>query len=173
MSYSGEFEGRIVVDGTVRSHGVAVWMSDVNLSLKEPGRSRFDVIFNPFNVSMILTQQRARMEEGLYFDFKGHRLGGISEGPLGHPGDGEYHTWDIIAFRTEVSYAPEGIKVDISGQTTSGIDGFDAGKKLPPKKFEAQFTIPTERFAEFFQLKEHVHTYLMSEFRQLFPLTPG
>jgi len=168
MSFSGELDGRLVVDGTVRSQGVRVWLGDSVLSLSEPGYSRLSISFAPFSVSMILTQQRKCMEQGLYFDFKGHDLGGISEGPLGHPGDGEYNVRTIVAFRTDTTYFPDRVQVDIQGRTASGTDVFDAGKVLPAVTFSAHFAIPKARFAEVFALKEHVHAYLMKVFDQVF-----
>jgi len=168
MSHSGEFEGTMTVDGAVRCRRIAVWMDDFNLSVREPGRSRFGITLFPFNRGMIFTQTAQEIEDGLHFNFNGNRLGGISEGPLGHPADGEYNYRKIIAFRTDVTYSAEQIEVDIEGRTTSGIHAFDASKILPATAFSVRFLIPKERYVEFFQLKDHVHAHLLNVLGQVF-----
>ena len=108
------------------------------------------------------------MREGLFFDIKGNKLGVVSDGPLGHPGDGEFNSRTIISFRATVTYVVDRIEVAIDGQTTSGVDAFDANKILQPGKFLVHFTIPKERVAEFFQLNERAHSNLMKAFSQAF-----
>lgn len=172
MSSNAEFEGTIVVDGAVRSYGVGIWMSDTDFVLKEVpqfGFSRFNIYLNPFSQSMILTQDPDCMREGLLFDIKGHKVGVVSDGPLGHPGDGEFNSRAIIAFRTTAAYVADRIEVNIDGQMTSGIDAFDANKILQPGQFSVHFAIPKERIAEFFQMNERAHSNLMGAFSQAFP----
>jgi len=172
MSHSGEFEGSMLVDGAVRSRGVRVWMSDANLALSPPGLSRFEIILFPFNPGMVFTQSEGEIREGLSFDFKGKRLGVVSEGPLGHPGDGEYNSRNIIAFRATTTYLPDRIAVRVEGESASGTDYFDARKILPPLTFSVNFDIPKERYAAFFQLKEHAHANLLNVLGRVFPGGP-
>jgi hypothetical protein len=169
MSCSGEFEGSILLDGEVRSRGVRVWMSDTNLALSPLGLSRFEIILFPFNLGMIFAQSEREIREGQSFDFKGKRLGAVSEGPLGHPGDGEYNCRNIIAFRANTTYFPDRMEVEVEGETASGTDYFDASKILPPLTFSVQFAIPKDRYVDFFQLKDHVHANLLKVLDRVFP----
>lgn len=159
------------MDGSVRSHGVGVWMSDANVALNEVprfGLCRFNIYLKPFSQSMILTQDPDCMRQGLFFDIKGNNVGLVSDGPLGHPGDGEFNNRNIIAFLTTATYFVDRIAIDIEGQTTSGIDAYDANKILPPGGFSVHFAIPKERIAEFFQLSELAHSNVLRAFAQAF-----
>lgn len=173
MSSSGNFEGSIVVDGAIRSHGVGIWMDDRNFVLKEVTQfssfCRFNIYLQPFSQSMILTQDPDRMKEGLFFDIRGHKVGLVSHGPLGHPGDGEFNNRKVIVFLTTVTYLADRIDVAIEGQTTSGIDAYDANKILPAGRFSVKFAIPKERIAEFFCLNDRAHANVLSAFAQAFP----
>lgn len=172
MSISAEFEGTIAVDGLVRSLGVGVWMSDTDFILKEVpqfGLCRFKIYLDSFDKSMILTQDPDLMKEGLCSDIEGKKVGIVSDGPLGHPGDNEINSRAIIAFRTTAVYFADRIEVDIDGQTTSGIDAFDANKMLQPVQFAVHFAIPKDGVVDFFQMGELAHSNLMHAFSQAFP----
>jgi hypothetical protein len=171
MSISAEFEGTIAVDGLVRSLGVGVWMSDTDFVLREVpqfGLCQFKIFLDSFDQSMILTHDPDLMKEGLRFDMEGEEVGMVSDGPLGHPGDNEINRRPIIAFRTTAVYFTDRIEVDIDGQTTSGIDAFDANKMLQPVQFAVHFAIPKERVADFFQMDEFAHCKLIHAFSQAF-----
>lgn len=172
MSLSADFEGTIVVDGIVRSHGVGVFLYDCGLVLSEiprVGLCRFKIYLRPFSPSMILTQNADCMKEGLFFEFKGNDVGVVSDGPLGNPGDGEFNSRTIIVFRTTVTYIANLTEVKIDGETTSGVDAYNANKVLQAGKFSVHFAIPKERFAKFFQLNEFAHSNLLRAFAQAFP----
>lgn len=171
MSYGGEFAGSIVVGGTLRSNSVSVFLDDVNLSLRELDKnrlSRLGIVLLPFNKHMILTQSARSMKEGLFFDIKGNNVGVISEGPRGHPGDGEYDARNIIAYRAVVTYFIDHIKVELDGTSTSGVDALDTSKALLSTTFSANFDIPKDRLTEFFRLNDAASANVLKAFDQAF-----
>jgi len=146
-------------------------MDENNFILKEVtryGLCRFNIHLRPFTQSMLLARDPESMEDGLFFDIRGRRVGLVSDGPLGHPGDGEFNNRTIIAFRHTATYASDRIDIEIDGETTSGVDVYDARKVLPAGRFSVRFTIPKDRIADFFRLDERAQARVEDAFRQAF-----
>ena len=170
MFYKADFQGKLFIDEKLEGESVSVFLTEETLILsKAAGHlSKTKIYISPFNKFMVFVQNPKLMKEGFYYEVKGTDLGSISVGPLGHPGDGEYDIRPVTAFRLEVNYSLDCIKIDVKGTTTTGTDGFDANKTLSPWKFSAHFEIPKERLQEFFGLPDFVKSNVFKLFDDVF-----
>jgi hypothetical protein len=170
MNYKGEFQGKLYINGKIEGNGVSVYLNEEALALSKAGEHfrKTNISISPFNKFMLFKQNPGLMKEGFFYEVKGTQVGGISVGPLGHPGDGEFDHRPMASFRLDVKYFPSHIKVDIRGITGPGTDGFDSSKKLSPWEFSAHFEIPKSQLQEFFQLTDFVKGNVFKLFDQVF-----
>lgn len=113
---------------------------------------------------MILDQDPRRMSDGVFFEVKGTKVGSITHGPLGHPGDGEFDFRDMTSYRVDIRYLFDRIAIGIFGATTSGVSCLDGHTLLPPMEFSAHFDIPKSKVAEFFKLTDLARDNLLQAF---------
>lgn len=166
MPCVGEFEGRIFLDKALHGTGVAVYLTEQELFLSkiEAPRVKLNISLHPFSPSMILDHDRKRMKDGVFFEIKGSKVGAITHGPLGHPGDGEFDFRDVTSYGADIRYFPDRIRVEISGATTTGISCLDASTVLPALEFSVDFDIPRQGIAEFFKLTDLVRDNVLKAF---------
>ena len=165
--YSGIFDGKIINDTELISTTVDVFISANTLIISDGSSKGFrkrKLSISPFHKLMIMTQSSEKITEGFYYHLKGTRVGTYSDGPLGHPGDGEFDTRPISDVRIDVAYRINDIKVDILGCTDEGKGGF--GGVLPSREFSITFIIPSSRFKEFFKLNDMVYTNFIGIFNK-------
>ncbi|PKM45689.1 MAG: hypothetical protein CVV05_05355 [Gammaproteobacteria bacterium HGW-Gammaproteobacteria-1] len=158
MYYKGKFAGSIIINGKVDSDTVSVVIFESGSVQIGAGQSqsfsRKTLTISPFTKYMIFTQDPKRMTEGFYYEISGTEVGAYSEGPLGHPGDGEFAVRPLRSVRITVEYWSETIVTTITGKTDEGSSPFASG--ILPWEFVIQFEIKKTEIQEFFKLSDFV-----------------
>jgi hypothetical protein len=170
-AFRGEFNGKLYINESLESLGkVSVFITDTTLHLGRGGDrpGNRDISFDPFNRQLLLAHKGPSLRESFFYEISGTQVGRVSQGPLGHPGDGEYHYWPMRRFRVEVSFHAGGIIAAISGETGAGLDGFDEHKALAPQYVKASFEIPIDEVKDFFQLTDSGSEHTTKRFRDAF-----
>jgi hypothetical protein len=170
MTYEGEFQGNLFIDGEVDGEGVYAFLTEDTLVLSKAGDHFREkkVYLSPFNKFMLLTQNPVDIAEAFFYEIRGTNVGSIAVGPLGHPGDGEFDLRPMTSFQLNVKYMCDGIEVKIAGETGVGTSGFDNDKPLDPWRFSAQFWIPKDQLQAFFRLDDFVKDNLFRVFDEVF-----
>ena len=108
-----------------------------------------------------LVQDVETMRAGFHYSIEGTKVGSVSEGPLGHPGDGEFRIWPILNFTIAAKYTYELLTLGVTGRTGNGSEvhrgeavNVEAGQKLQPWTFKLELRIPREAIAEALRLPE-------------------
>lgn len=94
-----------------------------------------------------LVRDTDMMRSGFYYSIAGTDVGGCSEGPLGHPGDGETRSWPVIEFNIAAKYTYEMLTLGLSGRTGEGAEYVrgERGSHLQTRwTFRAEVRIPRE-----------------------------
>ncbi len=166
MSYAAEFEGRILLDNIVHGTAVSAYLSEHELVLSRAGSllQKLNIFLCPFSPSMLLEHNPQRMTDGVFFEIKGTKVGSVTHGPLGHPGDGEYDFRDVTSYRLDMKCLSDRINIEIGGATTAGISCLDGHTLLPPMQFSVWFDIPRQGIAEFFKLTDAARDRLLMAF---------
>lgn len=166
MACAADFEGRIVLDDVLHDTAVSVYLTEHELILGKGGgqRGKVNIFLHPFSPSMILDQDPQRMRDGFFFEVKGTKVGSITHGPLGHPGDGEFDFRDMTSYRADITYLFDRIRIEIRGATTTGTSCLDGHSLLPAMEFSVHFDIPKHRIVEFFKLTDRVRDNLLKAF---------
>lgn len=103
MSTSHEFQGTIEIDGRVEHDRVFVCfsshMSGVQiLGTAAGGQSKKTLMLQPFDSFMLRAANSVVMKTGFFYSIAGTDVGAYVDGPLGHPGDGEFDHRPIKRF---------------------------------------------------------------------------
>lgn len=104
-----------------------------------------------------LVRDTEMMRAGFYYSVAGTDVGGCSEGPLGHPGDGESRGWPVLEFTIAAKYTYEMLTLGLSGRTGKGAEyvrgkrGLDLSTQWT---FRAEVRIPREAIAEALKLPD-------------------
>lgn len=155
MSESYEFAGSIEINGNTDGNRVSVFFAYCNEvaihGAENRGLLKKTLYLQPFDVYMLLKSDGKVMKEGFYYSVSGTKVGAISYGPLGHPGDGEYDYRPIKHFELRCRYSSEELLVLIEGVTEEGVSGFgQRHKPLPPWQFNIRFTVSRADMKKFF-----------------------
>ena len=170
-SFRGEFPGELYINEALESpDGVSVFITDTSLHLSRAGyrTGNKGISFEPFNKRVLLAHKGRSLRESFFYEIAGTQVGNVSQGPLGHPGDGEFNYWPMRKFRVEVKFKAGGIMVSVSGESGAGRDGFDENKALAPQYVKANFEIPIDEIKEFFQLTDAGAENTIKRFREAF-----
>lgn len=172
MNCKGEFSGLIMINGKVEAETVSVFLTEETFVARKGGDSLFsrkELAVSPFNRYMLFTQDPSKISSGFFYEISGTKVGGYSEGPLGHPGDGEFDYRLLRSFRLEVKYSAVGITAALSGKTEVGTSPFNNKLALDPWEFVVEFDIPKTSMQKFFQfsdsVREHVYKLFDEHFR--------
>jgi len=170
MNYTGDFKGKIFINGHTEGTDVSIFLSGETLILRDPEEliRRKNISISPFNKFMIFTQDKNLVKNGFFYEVKGTKVGAITEGPLGHPGDGEFNYWPIIYFKHTVKYFHNEISVEIEGKTETGTDGMDSSRTHKPCEFITNFVIPMNKLQELFQLTDFVKNNAFKVYEDVF-----
>jgi hypothetical protein len=108
-----------------------------------------------------LVQDSEMMRSGFYYSMQGTYVGGCSEGPLGHPGDGEFYVRRVLEFTIAAKYTYDFLTLGLSGRTGEGEEvhrgaavKLPAGRRLEPWTFRIELRIPREAIAEALRLPD-------------------
>jgi hypothetical protein len=97
------------------------------------------------------------MRSGFYYSMEGTSVGACSEGPLGHPGDGEYRVWPVLQFTIAAKYTYEALTLGLSGHTGVGseyVRGVQGQEAFTERTFRVEVQIPREAIASALNLPE-------------------
>lgn len=108
-----------------------------------------------------LVEDARTMRSEFYYSVQGTYVGGCSEGPLGHPADGESHVRRILEFTIAAKYTYDFLTLGVSGRTANGEEvhrgvavNLPVGKVLRPWTFRIEVRIPREAIAEVLRLPD-------------------
>lgn len=153
--------GVLIENGKVILQGVlSVGMSGYKLRLKEDGSIRGkELELMPFNYQMFHTYSMADITKGYLINLQGNGLGDYKNGPLGHPGDGEFDVYDIDNTSISGKYHKEGLNIEIIVNTKRGKEVCyyakeESEEKLPSLNIIARFFVPRSQLAEFLKYNE-------------------
>ncbi len=91
------------------------------LCVEEPfNGSSWNFRFFPFVAGMMIYYDSKNIERGCCYQFSGDKLGELSLGHIGHPGDQEYESYVVKKLDIRISYSPEQITIMLKGQTEEG-----------------------------------------------------
>jgi hypothetical protein len=163
MSSSGTFSGSFVLDDEKLSDLVYVFMTDFEVALSDsPGIHRNTVHLHPFVPQMFsLIGSADRMREGVRYSISGNRVGGVSRGPLGHPGDGEYDSWSLKNFDLRGHFTKSHLEISVRGVSEEGSGSFSIGP-LAPRAFHVRFVVPREELVKFLRIAPEPAKYFNS-----------
>ena len=156
MSEGYEFDGSIEIGGNIDSNRVSVLFTYCNEAVihgaLNQGFLKKTLFLQPFDVYMLRIFDSNVMKEGFCYSVSGTKVGAISYGPLGHPGDGEYDYRPIKCFELRCKYSANELQVLVEGITEEGVSGFEQyrNKPLPPWRFKVYFTVPRADMKKFF-----------------------
>lgn len=103
------------------------------------GKERYSIALKPFCKEYLINSD---IRNGFSMDVSGHGIGDMSHGPIGHPGDQEYITWELLSYTIKGKFSLSGLKVDIVAKTGEGIDPFSNNQKHPKHLVKVSMFIP-------------------------------
>lgn len=160
MSAGYEFDGSIEIDGNTDSNRISVFFAYCNEvaihGAQNRGLLKKTLYLQPFDIYMLRKSDSSVMKEGFHYSISGTKVGAISYGPLGHPGDGEYDHRPIKHFELRCKYSSNELLVLVEGITEEGVSGFEQyrNKPIPPWRFKVHFIVPRADMKKFFGFKD-------------------
>jgi len=162
----GHLQGRFEIDGSLITEKLSlhfyddeqtIELNDANRTI--PGRRGPTLFLHPLSRTMLRSGLWNQPKFSAEYAISGTRVGSLSNGPLGHPGDGEYDTWTMTQFRVRATFSREYLAVGIDGTTAEGKSGFyrDGGRylePLPPRQFQVAFELPRKEMKQFFGIDD-------------------
>jgi hypothetical protein len=112
-----------------------------------PGLLARKIGLSPIPATALVVEPE-RMRSGFFYSIQGTKVGGCSEGPLGHPGDGEFDIWPVVEFSIAAKYTSDMLTLGVSGSTGEGVCGFKRPDPLKPWKFRIEVHIPWDAIAD-------------------------
>ena len=158
MPSSGTFSGAFRLDDRLVADAVEVVLNDyevVLLDARKLGIRQQTLCLYPVSPKMFSHVGSAeRMREGFFHAAAGTSVGGLSYGPLGHPGDGEFDHRPITEFVMTARFTRQELFIRFSGTTEAGIGGMRGFfPKLAPSAFEVSFVVPRAQMLGFLQIE--------------------
>jgi hypothetical protein len=166
MSEVFEFDGSIEIAGVAQCDRIAMLFSAeaqqaVIWDARLGGAAKKTLHLLPCSVWMMRGPGPYATKGEFHYAVSGTRVGSYSEGPLGHPGDGEFDSRPISNFELRCKFSPDSLMVEIGGVTEEGISGFEQelSNPLPPWPFRVRFVVPRAHMKKFFGFKDHNFPY--------------
>lgn len=162
--------GEMKENGTVIVQGsLAVFVTEYDISLRKHVDGMYrgkTLLVQPFNPKMFWG---AAVESGYQITMQGNRIGHYTNGPLGHPGDGEFEDWDVLMCSISGKYRKEGLDIEIAVNTSRGREVCYIAKevsddKLEPLAVTVKFFVPKDRLKEFLGFNDNNIKYFMTQF---------
>ena len=131
-----------------------------------------DVIFRgktltvqPFSSKMFWG---SAVEQGYQIGMQGSRLGSYTNGPMGHPGDGEFEIYDVLETSISGKYRKEGLDIEIGVHTGRGkevcyVAKEESDDKLKALSVVAKFFVPKKRLKDFLGLNDNNVKYIIEK----------
>lgn len=150
------FEGDVILNGVSQGNEVIVHASENTMSVSTKA-SRKTLHFIFFNLWMITGMNAESMNEGGECYLRGKRVATYMEGPLGHPGDGEFDRRQIEEITLQFKYCSQFLLISLFGTTkvgfNEGLNGIST-KPLKPWKFEIWFQVNKSNLKEFLRMSD-------------------
>jgi len=162
--------GEMTENGTVIVQGaLTVYVTEYEISLRKHVDGMYcgkTLLVQPFNPKMFWG---AADEHGYQINMQGNRLGSYTNGPLGHPGDGEYENYDVLKGSISGKYRKEGLDIEIAVNTSRGrevcyIAKEESDDKLQPLTVTVKFLVPKKKLKEFLGFNDNNGKYFMDQF---------
>lgn len=162
--------GEIVENGSVIVQGaLAVYVTEYDISMRKHIEGMYrgkTLIVQPFNPKMFLG---TAVESGYQITMQGNRVGLYKNGPIGHPGDGEFELYDVHRASISGKYRKEGLDIEISVNTGRGREVCYVANEESDDKFQAldvkvRFLVPKDRLKEFLGFNDSNIKYFMTQF---------
>lgn len=150
------FPGFITVNDLPYADRVSIFSSGLGLHFRPGDRAGLymrQIGIYPMPAAFLIADPQ-RMQSGFFYSMTGTEVGGCSEGPLGHPGDGEYDAWPVVAFKIAAKCTSKALTLGVSGTTGEGTSGFEHPEPLKPWKFHIEIRIPRDAIADALNLSE-------------------
>jgi hypothetical protein len=163
------FIGEMAENGTTIVQGsLAVYVTEYEISLHKHVDTMFrgkTLRVQPFNSKMFW----GAIERGYEINMEGTELGGYRNGPLGHPGDGEYEIYDVLKTAISGKYRKEGLDIEIRVTTSRGKEVCyfakeESEEKLPAVDVLVRFLVPKSKLKEFLGFNDSNVKYFMEKF---------
>lgn len=162
--------GEMTENGAVIVRGaLAVFVTEYDISLRKHVDGMYrgkTLLVQPFNPKMFWG---AAVESGYQITMQGNRIGRYTNGPLGHPGDGEFENYDVLQASISGWYRKEGLDIEIAVNTGRGKEVCYIAKEESDDKFQAlavkvRFFVPKDRLKEFLGFNDSNAKYFMAQF---------
>ncbi|TXH88915.1 MAG: hypothetical protein E6Q78_09630 [Rhodoferax sp.] len=162
--------GKVIVQGAL-----SVFVSEFgfDISVREHVEGRMfrgkTVIVQPFNPRMFLGPA---VKCGYQITMQGNRIGHYTNGPLGHPGDGEFQNYYVLTASISGKYRNEGLDIEIAVTTGRGWEVCYSAKEESEDKFDplavtVRFLVPKDRLKEFLGLNDNNIKYFMADLDEI------
>jgi hypothetical protein len=161
------FVGEISENGSLIEQGpLAVYATDCAITVHK----HVDVMFRgktlsvqPFHPMMFWG---GAVERGYQISMQGSMLGSYTNGPLGHPGDGEFEIFDVLKASISGTYRKEGLDIDIEVSTGRGDEVCHFAKEekkdvLDPLNVTAKFFVPKDILKDFLGFNDSNFKYFL------------
>lgn len=158
------FPGYMQVNGLQCAYTVEIFSTGTSLHFRpgnRPSLFRRSIDVSPMAANRLVTDVE-RMRSGFSETVRGNQIGTCSEGPLGHPGDGEFLVWPILEFTISARYTYQQLTLGLSGRTGVGnevhrgeVVNAQYGEQLQPWSFQLEIRLPREVIADVLRLESH------------------
>jgi hypothetical protein len=148
--YAGSFQ----INGASISPEVLSWTQPSYLHTGAANR-KLSIDLHVFNPWLLATLNERSMGEGVRFGITGPDCASILQGPLGHPGDGEYDRWSVERVELSFRYLYRQLHVCLAGRSGRGSGGFSgADGDQEPLGFKVDLVVPTENLKGYLHLPD-------------------
>jgi hypothetical protein len=164
------FVGEMTENSAIIAQGaLAVYVTEYEISLRKHVDDMFrgkSLSVHPFNPKMFW--EAAIIEQGYQINMQGNGLGVYTNGPLGHPGDGEYEIYDVLKTSISGKYRKARLNIEIEVNTSRGKEVCHFAKEeseetLRALKVVVQFLVPKDKLKEFLGLNDSNVKYFMEK----------
>jgi hypothetical protein len=164
------FVGEITENGAPVVQGtLAIYVTEYEISV----RKHMETMFRGKKLSVAPFSPKMFWGEAVTFGYQlrmeGSNLGSYTNGPLGHPGDGEFEIYNVLRMSISGNYRKAGLDIEIEIKTGRGKEVCYIAKEEIKDKFQAlnvtaKFLVPKDKLKEFLGFNENNIKYFMEKF---------
>lgn len=153
-----EFNGDISENGVSITEGtLEIYVNEYEIKLRNyvSGMSCGKTLtIHPFSARMF-SETTFDVKKNYQINMDGNRLGSYTNGPLGHPGDGEFEIYDVLNVSISGAFRNEMLDIGIRANTSRGKDVCYIAKEESEEKYQAlsvtaRFLVPKDNLEAFF-----------------------
>ena len=148
-------EGEILENDEIIVKGLlSIFTTEISISARKNTELMFrgkELRLSPFSPKMFWG---TAIKDGFQISMEGNKLGTYSNGPLGHPGDGEYEIYEVLQASIFGKYNKEGLEICMTAKTGRGRDVCYFAKEESVERHESRsvtvkFHVPREKLIAF------------------------